>query len=130
MKRYFYDDPLAAAYMAKYHGMRFVFICANKTERDMRESEILLPLLEYDSYCKETFANLSPRDGAICKYPVHPDSLPLLEPQPLDLILDGNGEYQIVNYNAGLFAERHGFEKIIQRGGISFLWPKTKEGEK
>jgi hypothetical protein len=81
-KRYFYDCPLKAAYMAKHHGMQLV--CCYQAEDDG---------LEYasdDSYPFSDAGIDAEMWGDIVKAEcrrvyIHPDSLALLEPEGTDL---------------------------------------------
>lgn len=101
--RYYYEDPLAATWMAKHFGMKFEGY--DEIEIDM--GEILS-------------AALKPHDVRInyivpSIFIIRLDSLHLLEPQEGDLV-DDNTLYT-----------RPIIRKIIQRTGIAFMWPKIEE---
>lgn len=126
--RYFYTDPLAAAWMKHNYGMNF--ISARELFKDER------------SVCSEGLGWYGFYE--IPSY-IHPDSVHLLEPQVgdfllldvhlvdtrlVDLVTGG-----LVQRNAtGLFMshpefrwlndERH---PIIQRNGLAFMRPETEE---
>lgn len=120
MKRWYYDDPLAAAWMAQHFGMEF-----------HREG--------YPNRYKEDFSDwygcgLSEvmYGKGFGKFYVHPDSLHLLEPKELDV---GNDAKR----NLMIFLDGHWRDwgndecalnmphKIIQRNGIPFHWPLSEE---
>jgi hypothetical protein len=130
MKRYFYTDPLAAAWMAKHFGMRF-------TEPDGEEVSLKFPGEGvsywqrsydngYENYCGERFY-------------IHPDSLPLLLPRPGDILIRAGIEEHVTMHNLFLFVHRapdteHLFKgflqkggMIIQRNGLPFHWPQSEQ---
>lgn len=82
-KRYFYTEPLAAAWMMKHHDMQIV---------DKYADEI------GEAFRRDPSVWLDP------PYYVHADSLHLLEPQGGDLIT--------WEYPAGDFRQRHSYEVI------------------
>lgn len=58
---------------------------------------------------------------------IHPDSYGILEPKVGDLVkIDGENEYQVINYDAELFDIRHGVDQIIQRQGKAFFMPEVE----
>ncbi len=116
MERYYYTDPLAAAWMAKNFGMNF-----------------------WDA---DTGITVSRYDGGLydeCLFNIHPDSLHLLEPQEDDLgigVDDGAGRIYVV-FNRGRWEwvnsttyqsapKQFKLERIIQRDGKPFHWPKSE----
>lgn len=138
-KRYFYTDPLAAAWMAKHFGMLFQF--ENGRECYFDEDPHVFRLTS-------------------SRFFIHPDSMRLLEPQVGDavefdrwhwdrqrqedmkdapykphygsVIQCGKGEWlEVVSAGVGWdttfgghqFAMQH---KIIQRNGIPFMWPASE----
>jgi hypothetical protein len=105
-KRYYYDDPLAASWMAKHFGMRF-----------------------------ETWTGGVPADiGDLGNIYIHPDSLHLLEPQDMD-VMEGTGSLDRSFWKMmGVPPEDEGKSyydsvpaRIIQRNGLVFHWPHTEE---
>lgn len=70
-KRYYYDCPIEAAYMAKWHDIHFCNLV-----------DILL-------------TNLSEHKGK--KFYIYPDSLPILEPQPKDKVGDDTSSHLVVS---------------------------------
>ncbi|MCE9567638.1 MAG: hypothetical protein K8U57_37025 [Planctomycetes bacterium] len=123
-KRYFYTDPLAAAWMAKHFGMEFI-------TKDGLITRCVLPLVD----------GLKTGD---CYY-IHPGSLHLLEPKNGDLCRTsgferiGNSGSQYNEYDFtdvafdfgyGPIIERDGCgyspTEIIQRDGKPFHWPQQE----
>jgi hypothetical protein len=70
---------------------------------------------------------------------LHPDSLPLLEPRPGDILVRAGIEEHVTMHNLFLFIHRapdteHLFEgfhekggMIIQRNGLPFHWPQAEQ---
>jgi hypothetical protein len=108
-KRYFYTDPLAAAWMEKRHCFRFS--CDVFTTFTPAKDERLLKAV-FEPY-----------------FYIHSDSLHLLEPKPDDLvqwlITDGSGK-PFKGFGAVSYYEGYGkIERIIERNGIPFMWPES-----
>jgi hypothetical protein len=136
--RYFYTDPLAAAWMFKHFGM--VLECWHTQEE---QDEMSAPAA-YD------FRDASVEDGGIdvwgdvihadCRRAyIHPDSLHLLEPQMGDLVWmeathkSGMGVCRWAEFLQGDFesyieslASDYLSHRIIQRNGIAFHWPERE----
>ena len=116
-RRYFYTDPLAAAWMAKHFGMVFGSGSNKLTE----------PGDFTDTY--ENEYGCFPKNEADRHY-IHPDSLHLLEPQVGDLCSflwwlmgsDKAAEHHKL-YDGGHLA----WQRIIQRNGLAFHWPESDE---
>lgn len=104
MTIYYYNDPLAAAWMAKNFGMKFhengirrAVLCGNKL----------------DDLCE--------------KFEVHPDSLHLLEPQREDVI-ECISQQNVPKILCGYYHEEIKIPvRIIQRNGIAFMIPESEE---
>jgi hypothetical protein len=122
--RYYYADPLAAAWMQKKFGMRFVRdFLAPDNSGDTKE-------IGFDGPVTCIF------EGQ--KYYIHPDSLPLLEPCEGDLVehYDFSGCYKDPYFfktetfkNFGIDVTeyfRNNSGKIIQRDGKPFFWPECE----
>jgi hypothetical protein len=73
MKRHYYNDPLAAAWMAKHHKFKLQYADIGGAMHDLDCRTMLQDELEIPS---------NPR---LCRVYVHPDSAPLLEPEGTDL---------------------------------------------
>jgi hypothetical protein len=98
MKRFFYTDLLAAAWMAKHFGMRFW----------SGDHEIhLLPFVD------------SQKKG---RWLLHPDSLLLLEPRAGDLLTGRNRKVFMI-YEGG---ESLPHARVVERNGIAFMWPESE----
>jgi hypothetical protein len=115
MKRYFYTDPLAAAWMAKHFGMRFlrpdgstVNLSHSSWERKGHDGMISFVAVP------------EPADS------IHPDSLHLLEPQVGDICINDDAEY---NPGAPFRDVGNTWEPfhIIQRNGKAFHRPEQEE---
>jgi hypothetical protein len=130
-RRYFYTDPLAAAWMELHHDVKTgnlddPFFSAWQVtffEADWRRSGEQPP--EYRQ-----------------RYYIHPDSLHLLEPRIGDLIhngccalyymvidewisgFSGNAEVEVERAVDWFSGEHYGL--IIQRGGKPFMWPESE----
>jgi hypothetical protein len=114
-KRYFYTDPLAAAWMAKHHEMRFCGIGYPMTA-PANEKDILGEYSDEDGCYQEPIGIFN----------IHPDSLHLLEPQVGDLAqfgIDNYGMWREVEpqYRPNFFGI-----PIIQRNGVAFMWPEVE----
>lgn len=138
MTRYYYDCPIMAGYMAKYFGMKMLY------ERDGQSLSNPLPLWQFAR-------RIEFGDGKEI-YVVHPDSLPLLDPQVGDIVMvnadgiiipervsfwhddgdesypyTGNGQrvYLLESMRPSWFyAEQM---TIIHRDGKAFHWPMKEE---
>ena len=134
--RYFYVDPLAAAWMAHRHGFHF-------------EHTPFSSYNESGGFCtKITIYHAEPGQP---KFYVHPDSVALLEPQAGDLVFYDNlhgGEawdefkclispaderYPYIDtaetlmlMDSGEHPYRKELRRIIQRNGIPFMWPESE----
>lgn len=151
MARYFYTDPLAAAWMARQHKIRFV---------DDTGSELIWCMTDNDFYwvvADEQPDGSNPCYAGVYFY-VHPVSYWMLdaqdgdvvefdrwhwdrqrhedlkdvEPQPHYGLVKTDGEWtQIFSAGIGWDRVRKGDEfalpfKIIQRGGRPFFWPEQE----
>lgn len=120
--KYFYNDPLAAAWMAKHFGMRFNFICEDEgilyrpTNSDFIDS--VCGIWERIAY-------------------IHPDSLHLLEPHMGDYIIEHAQTHDVFLIDDAGYGKsctlleaqawiKEG-DRIIQRNGMAFMWPESEE---
>jgi hypothetical protein len=126
-KRYFYADPLAAAWMARHFGMRFLHHPSGVLE----EVEVM------GRTCNYVRVPLWP------KFHLHPDSLPVLEPREGDVVSKSpvvygaaavivsqiwtheSGQKWIV-FSDGWQSEFPGITSILKRDGILFHWPECE----
>lgn len=103
--KYYYTDPLEAAWMAKHHGMRFEDV---EFESD------------YESIVWDGCDNQ--------KFFIDPDSLHLLEPWESDVceIDEGYDGHPLV-YRTTEELRGYRAKRIIQRNGKAFMWPELEE---
>jgi len=128
-RRFFYTDPLAAAWMAKHFGMKLK--CLHRENDDGVESEQAgTPYpFEHAMLSAEMWEDAI---TATCRRVyVHPDSLHLLEPQIDDvcmcrLHLDDLAS-EIAPFKIHVPNTKHDVVAIIQRNGIPFHWPESEE---
>ena len=125
-KRFFYTDPLAAAWMAKHFGMTFEFW---HREYSYRPDDL--------EYVVARFM----RDGRVERpVYVHPDSLHLLEPQIGDQGIDANecqcrylddydpeGAWFIDGVPVTSFDRATLPVSIDKRNGIAFMFPESED---
>jgi len=102
-KRYFYTDPLAAAWMAKHHGMEFWHTMI----------EIIVRAKRQHQEWADTVGN----------HYIHPNSLHLLEPQIGDLLTGRNRKVFMIF--DGSTNPPHA--RVVERDGIAFMWPESEE---
>lgn len=99
--KYFYTDPLAAAWMAKHFGM------------------------EYDFSEHKFYGWTTEHQLPLEKYYIHPDSLHLLKLQIGDLVQqDSEYSFFVISEED---AKKLEIYEIIQRNGIPFMWPETEQ---
>lgn len=135
-RRFFYTDPLAAAWMATHFGMDIRL--EDPEGQGFLEATLILGLREW-------------RDAiAACadlKFFIHPDSLHLLEPGAGDLFrfgthgpifkcipdLDDRGA-KLGNiptppqWEVSCAREKNGGRiRVLQRNGIPFMWPESED---
>lgn len=143
--KYFYTDPLAAAWMAKHFGMSFESPCVAGLDY-CRDTGKLIPSKELDtiSIVKDIF-DFEPADGLVTldpqdKYYIHPDSLHLLEPKVRDIAwmgddvgylrqgqyTDGSGKHWYIAYPDGSGGGTGEEPRIVQRNNIAFHWPESE----
>lgn len=122
MKRYYYTDPLAAAWMAKHHEMDFLHEADGKIgriEHGWGGETLVYSVIEY---------------GEEPPYYIHPDSLHLLEPRVGDVVTDTGTEFYYVSIDKScdetpmVINPAHcKNDEIIQRNDIAFMWPESEE---
>ena len=117
--RYFYTDPLEAAYMAKHFGMK-LFVPEDDFEQEELLTTAACVFMAFEKWDEERVF-------------IHPDSLPLLEPKLHDCIMQkcNDGEpYRdccvFVLEERDLPWEMEEESRIIQRDGKHFFWPEKE----
>lgn len=115
-KRYYYTDPLAAAWMAKHFSMTF-----ERSDGDL--------LLDFDDMADDLALHIASDhwDGI---YFIHADSLHLLEPRAKDVVMQKDED----GYDAYNMLDEWDIEQkfadgcqIIGRDGKPFFWPECEE---
>lgn len=116
-KRYFYTDPLAAAWMAFRHDIRFT----------------------HDSYFGEydtdddgcTKIRIFHDQGSPGRFYIRPETLHLLVPQEGDVAyvreIPGEPLSRALVYPIHILNTKHDVVRIISRNGIAFMWPESEE---
>jgi hypothetical protein len=126
-KRYFYTDPLAAAWMAKQFGMTF-------------QQRALVPRGPDGSIdggdffeCHAAWQDWQIDSPLHSRYFINPDSLHLLEPKIGDLVelhYLVSGTFHCVSVGAhmihSLESDTETVNRIIQRNGVAFMWPESE----
>lgn len=120
MSRWYYTDPLAAAWMAKHF-------------------DFYIGWYEEERWCKHSSVEDIVAHPMSAKLYIHPDSLPLLEPKCYDIIeAIGMGAGCPPNYYYMTYENFHSWNilnpntphtlyKIIQRNGLPFMWPEQEK---
>jgi hypothetical protein len=123
--RYFYRDPLAAAWMHRHFGMRL------ETQRLSHPDQ----MKEVDSEMLGSHMIAAFSFTFTTRFYVHPDSLSLLEPREGDEGVDGygeqctfrDGEWRIPHpVTSGADAWPTDPVTIDKRDGLSFMWPEQE----
>ncbi len=112
---YFYTDPLAAAWMLKHFGMRFPCNGVNHQYKEYGIGGLVAQL-----------GGKKTRQKVFERFFIHSDSLNLLEPKIGDVGCDEKG-YPCSRDDGqwwGWDGEPIVSARIIQRNGISFMWPE------
>jgi hypothetical protein len=121
-RRYYYTDPLAAAWMAKHFGMRYNYESLAAWKEGTQGTGIAETWMEADGSVKTDFEYTQP-------IYIHPDSFPLLEPRPGDVLLRYNRKTFRSHYkavNAGIRFRPCQDDIIVRRNGIIFMWPASE----
>lgn len=128
--RAFYTDPLAAAWMAKHFGMKFL-----DSPRQKYKTCQFRQASAHDHYDGTVWAEIIDHEDV--KVYIHPDRLHLLEVRDGDLrVRDGDLFRAELQYGMAdghphlveVFLDEDGdygsIPRIIQRNGIPFHWPE------
>jgi hypothetical protein len=118
-KRFFYTDPLAAAWQAKHFGMKLTYVAEDRSDGELGPPCMIECMEWYDRNVKRFY--------------IHRDSLQLLEPKAGDVLYAGRpgaiSIEQIISeerISTAKYLIRRG-SRIIQRNGIPFHWPGGEE---
>lgn len=119
-KLYFYTDPLAAAWMAKHHGLKILGPVI-KDGGARGTSNRAMPVWILARCIEAAEKGFSASED---RYFIHSDSLPLLEPREGDL-LTGRNRSVFMFYDAKVSPS--GTPRVAERKGIPFIWPEGEE---
>lgn len=112
MKKYYYSDPLAAAWMAKAFCMKF----EEAYMKPYCNGALFLDAWDHQDY-----------EGM--RFTIEIDSLHLLEPQVGDAWLSDHGLGKVQSPASGRrCAEQMKDDNaiIVQRNGVAFIWPEVE----
>jgi hypothetical protein len=150
-KRFFYTDSLAASWMAKYHGMRFIDDAGNDIWFEPyggsfgyflnHEQPVNLLFVSKPNDEKASFLHPEITFRSTDRAYIHPDSLSLLEPRVGDWGTDGEYSGKVGGVDASLVTicvpERHNGKSyfccprapfvIEKRYGILFMAPESED---
>jgi hypothetical protein len=121
-KRFFYTDPLAAAWMAKHFGMKLV--CLHRNEDDGVDADHVGTPYPFEHAILDAEMWEDAIRGTCRNIYVHPDSLPLLEPQIGDLITGRNRKVFMFHEGATTPTEN---ARVAERNGIPFHSPESED---
>lgn len=128
-KRYFYTDPLAAAWMAQHFEMK-ILAPVTKANGDSGESDRPLPVWCWGRKVEQA---LSDRDFISERYYIHAESVGRLAPKVDDVCLlaeDGEPDTHQYIWDLDLIAQGvHQVKRILQREGVVFHWPESEDVE-
>lgn len=119
--RWFYTDPLAAAWMAKHFGMKF----EHHELRQEQHDEDFIGRQDYSDFFFVTMGLHNVLDAGEEKFVVARESLGLLEVAVGDMVLDSDGINGIAVLLPLQLEQCRG--AIIERKGIPFMWPESED---
>lgn len=135
----YYICPISAAWMAVRHGMNFIFPKEWKAYEN-QDADNIWPNYFKDPIAYVKLTNVKDIDSSwtdikwrTMEYYIHPESQYLLEPIEGDIAAFGDSGIMIRRENDWLdYGDRSDAlwsspdtpYKIIQRNGISFMWPE------
>lgn len=133
-KRYYYNDPLAAAWMAKHFGMDFQ-IHSSDTHGNFKDHLMDIGVIQIRRHIEAS---------ATDKYYIHPESESVLEPKDKDIALWKGDLGRIIENNTDIgwafyvlemncsrrmllsFRDLEEHPEIIYRNHLPFFWPKVE----
>ena len=140
MPKYYYTDPLKAAWMAREFGVK-IYAYINviggnncrigdvdcKIHKEIDEKPIMY-LNPNDCFKNPRTLPYAGWQQAVDKWYIHPDSLHILKPKVGDIawwnIADGSSALVIIT---PLFIKQGGLQEIIQRDNKAFFMPEVEE---
>jgi hypothetical protein len=112
-QRYFYTDPLAAAWMAKHFGMKFGLNHYGKM--------VWEPVHFSHKPGSEPFTDVDDILEVASPLYIHPDSLHLLTPQIGDLCMGDK-----IAATVAVLTDHNKSLMVIRRNGVPFHWPEVE----
>lgn len=128
--RYYYDCPIKAAYMEQYHGIKLVWnspMAGQSASWDCMTDGTTGYIVAHMDMAVHIVKKLSNGN----KIYIHPDSLPLLEPQDRDKLGKGGASLEVREdfyptiKDAKKLIKDFGFI-IERRNGLPFMWPESE----
>jgi hypothetical protein len=149
-KCYFYTDPLAASWMAKHFGMRFVceFTAGERREFGIpaTDENFLFSDCGFDGGSIERWGEIIETSKKFRKIILHPDWDHLLEPQKDDVVEDKGitGVWPVygtvtvfqfpietadtaIGVNSWCAPTQSKNLRVIQRNGLAFHYPESED---
>jgi hypothetical protein len=117
MPRFFYTDPLSAAWMARHFGMYFYF----------RDAEgFWTQEAGFDTFANDIHWSAVYWGASDKRFYIHDNSHHLLDPQPDDVVLmnDLEGANSVEFWREG--RNKGKLIRIIERQGDAFHWPASE----
>jgi hypothetical protein len=115
MTRLYYTDPLAAAWMAKHHGVS-LYTGSYPDDFDAYSYRNWM-------HCQDDYFFRLNQQGTRSVFYIKPDSMPLFNAMPGDVVMIANGnEAHRINVPCALSPG----ERIVERHGLAFIWPESK----
>jgi hypothetical protein len=118
-KRYFYDCPLKAAYMVRYHGIK-IHGPVRKFTGEIDTSNRPMPVWILARVIEAAEKAMGPQDA---RYYIASESLALFRPQPRDL-LTGRTRRVFMFYDNRITPTENAL--IAERNAIPFIWPESE----
>jgi hypothetical protein len=123
--RYFYDCPIKAAFMSKYHGMK-IHAPVLKAHGEVGESDRPLPDFVWARKIEHVL-----KTGATEQYRISDESIFLLDPIINDVIWTVKDGFYDVQRICDVYDKPQNstwrLHRIIERNGCCFFWPERED---
>lgn len=121
MARYFYTDPIAAAWMVRHHDMK---VMAEVTTGNGKREQKPIPLWAWGRVI-ENWAMSAYEE----RFYISPESLPILEPKAGDVVQFGDDHFGVFIEPEPEYRPNFSGIRIIERNGVAFHWPQKESEE-